>query len=117
MQKKWANLRTCFRRELNNQKKTKPYVKNRRTEDNLKSDTDDSEESDSSTFTSIPPRRKKKINVYKQTDLDEVADEDRNFALSLVPSLQNLSAEEKLDAKIAILNVFKQIRRARLLHN
>lgn len=150
MQKKWANLRTCFRRELNAQKNTKsgqaatkrrkyvyfeqllfllPCMENRRTEGNLEpddtpEDDDENEESVPSTSTSTPiSRRNKRTNVPKQTDLDEAllkalkethaVDEDTNFALSLVPSLVNLTAEEKLDAKIGILNIFKQIRLAR----
>lgn len=44
-------------------------------------------------------------------------DEDVNFALSRVPSLQNLTAEEKLDAKISILIVFKQIILARCVQS
>lgn len=45
--------------------------------------------------------------------LQQPVDEDTNFALSLVPSLQNLNSEEKLDAKIGVLNIFKQITLAR----
>lgn len=145
MQKKWANLQICFRRELNAQKQTKsgqaatkrrkyvyfekllfllPCMENRQTEDNLEpnesqddDDVDDNEESGPSTSTIIP-RRKKNMKP-KQTDLDDALlkalnenntiDEDTNFALSLVPSLKNLNAEEKLDAKIGILNIFRQI--------
>ncbi|XP_055638632.1 uncharacterized protein LOC129776800 isoform X1 [Toxorhynchites rutilus septentrionalis] len=147
VQKKWANLRTCFRRELNAQKNTKPgktsfmrrkyvyfeqllfllpYMENRHTEGNLEEDNsqenvEDDEAGGPSTSTPIR-QRKKRHNVSKHTDLDEIllkpfnetnTDEDVNFAMSLVPSLQNLTPEEKLDAKIGILNVFKQIRLAR----
>jgi len=49
--------------------------------------------------------------------LNQTVDEDislyTNFALFLIPSLQNLNAEEKLDVKIGILNIFKQITLAR----
>lgn len=147
VQKKWANLRTCFRRELNAQKNTKsgqaatkrrkyvyfeqllfllPCIENRQTEGNLQEDNSqeiDEDDDEAGPSTSTPIRqRKKRANIPKHTDLDEAllkalnetnVDEDTNFALSLVPSLQNLTAEEKLDAKIAILNVFKQIRIAR----
>ncbi|GBP02354.1 hypothetical protein EVAR_70173_1 [Eumeta japonica] len=147
VQKRWANLRTCFRRELNTQKYTKsgqtaikrrkyvyfeqlpflfPCIENRQTESNLKEDNsqeidEDDDEAGPSTSTPIH-QQKKRVNIPKHTDLDEAllkalnetnVDEDTNFVLSLVPSLQNLTAEEKLDAKIAILNVFKQIRLAR----
>lgn len=146
VQKKWANLRTCFRRELNAQKNTKsgqaatkrrkyvyfekllfllPCLENRQTEGNLEpndshEDEDDNNAPGPSSSTPIP-RRKKRTNVPKPDDLDEAlikalnqtVDEDTNFALSLVPSLQNLNAEEKLDAKIGILNIFKQITLAR----
>lgn len=147
VQKKWANLRTCFRRELNAQKNTKSgqaaikrrryvyfeqllfllsCVENRETDSNLTEENspeidEDDDEVGPSTSTRIP-KRKKRANLPKHTDLDEAllkalneprVDEDINFALSLIPSLQNLTAEEKLDAKIGILNVFKQIRIAR----
>lgn len=147
MQKKWGNLRTCFRRELNAQKNTKsgqaaskrrkyvyfeqllflvPCMENRVTEGNLEeanslSNDEDDDPAGSSTPTPIR-QRKKRPNVPKQMDVDAAllkalnepnTDEDVNFALSLVPSLQNLTADEKLDAKISILNVFKQIRLAR----
>ena len=149
MQKRWSNLRTCFRRELNAQKNTKssqavtkrrkyiyfqqllfllPYMENQRTEGNLEvedaqENDEDDDESSPSSFTPMRPR-KMRANATKQTDLDEAllqtlnethtkVDEDTNFALSLVPSLQNLTAEEKLDAKIAILNIFRQIRLSR----
>jgi hypothetical protein len=145
VQKRWINLRTCFRRELNAQKNTKsgqaaikrrryvyfenllfllPCIGNRQTEGNLEEDDslndEDDDESGPSTSTPIPPR-KKRTNVPKRTDVDEALlkalnetnNEDTNFALSLVSLLQNLTAEEKLDAKIIILNVFKQIRLAR----
>ncbi|CAH2014125.1 unnamed protein product [Acanthoscelides obtectus] len=149
--KKWANLRTCFRRELNAQKNTKsgqaatkrrkyvyfeqllfllPCMENRRTEGNLEEDNsqeNDEDDEQAGPSASTPIRqRKKRPNVSKHTDLVEAllkslnatnADEDVNFALSLVPSLQNLTAEEKLDAKIGILNVFKQIRLARCVQS
>lgn len=92
MQKKWANLRTCFRRELNAQKQTKsrqaatkrrkyvnfekllfllPCMENRQTEGNLEPndshDDDDNDESGPST----PIPRRKKITKPKQTNLDE----------------------------------------------
>lgn len=151
MQKKWANLRTCFRRELNLQKNTKsgqaatkrrkyvyfehllfllPCMENRQTEGNLdenNSQENDEDDEQAGPSTSTPIRqRKKRPNVPKHTDLDEAllkalnesnADEDVNFALSLVPSLKNLTAVEKLDAKISILNVFKQIRLARCVQS
>lgn len=147
MQKKWANLRTCFRRELNAQKNSKsgqaaikrrkyvyfeqllfllPCMENRETESNLEEDIDE-EDDDQTPPTSTPIiQRKKRPTASRQTDLDEAllkalnetnADEDVNFALSLVPSLRNLSADEKLDAKISILNIFKQIRLARCVQS
>ncbi|KAL4703631.1 hypothetical protein ACJJTC_007658 [Scirpophaga incertulas] len=128
IQKKWANLRTCFRRELNAQKNTKsgqasvkrrkyvyfeqllfllPCMENRQTEGNLNlaQDTTENEEDDEETAPSASaPPRQKKTRVSKNTDLDEAilkalnqtnVDEDVNFALSLVPSLKNLTADEK----------------------
>lgn len=102
-----------------------PCMENRPTEGYLEEDDshenkEGDDESGPSTSTLIR-QQKKRTNVPKQTDLDEAllkklksnktntVDEDTNFALSLVPSLQNLTAEEKLDAKIGILNIFKQI--------
>lgn len=76
-----------------------------------------------STSTAITKRKNKTNTAPAQTDLDkaiiealnkdDTVDEDKSFALSLVPSFRNLTPEEKLDAKIAILNIFKQIRQAR----
>lgn len=138
IRKKWSNLRTCFRRELNAQEYTKsgqagtkrrkyiyfeqllfllPCVENHHKESNV-STADDEDDDETSA-----PRRKKACKP-KQTssDIDETLlvktldvtrDEDTYFALSLVPSLRDLSPEEKLDAKINILNVFKQIIMAR----
>lgn len=76
-----------------------------------------------STSTAITKRKNKTNTAPAQTDLDKAViealnkedtiDEDKSFVLSLVPSFKNLTPEEKLDAKIAILNIFKQIRQAR----
>lgn len=100
-------------------------MENRQTEGNLNlaQDTSGNEEDDVETAPSASaPPRQKKTRVSKNTDLDEAllkalnetnVDEDVNFALSLVPSFKNLTADEKLDAKISILNVFKQIRLGR----
>ncbi|CAG4953506.1 unnamed protein product [Parnassius apollo] len=63
--------------------------------------------------TNVPP-----IQAYvdkaliKTLNKENTIDEDLNFALSLVPSLKDLTAVEKLDAKITILSIFKQIRQA-----
>lgn len=57
-------------------------------------------------------KRKNKINaapvpidldkaIIEALNKDNTIDEDKNFALSLVPLLKNLTADEKLDAKIA----------------
>jgi BESS motif len=103
-----------------------PCMENRQTEGNLEPDDDQeddvNDESGLSTSTPIL-RQKKRTNAPKHTDVDEsllkalngtnTVDEDTNFALSLVPSLKNLTTEEKLDAKIEILNIFKQIVLAR----
>ncbi|KAL4119003.1 hypothetical protein QTP88_011876 [Uroleucon formosanum] len=95
-QKKWANLRTCFRRELNAQKNTKsgqaatkrrkyvyfekllfllPCMENRRTEGNLEpndSHEDEDDNNDTGPTTSTPiPHRKKRTNVSKPDELDE----------------------------------------------
>lgn len=100
---------------------------NSRTEGNLEpndshEDEDDNNNNDTGPTTSTPiPNRKKRTNVSKPDELDEAlikalnqpVDEDTNVALSLVPSLQKLNAEEKLDTKIGILNIFKQITLAR----
>ncbi|CAI6358202.1 unnamed protein product [Macrosiphum euphorbiae] len=85
-------------------------MENRRTEGNLEpndshEDDDDNDNNDTGPTTSTPiPDRKKRTNVSKPDELDEALNqpvgEDTNFALSLVPSLQKLNAEEKLDAKI-----------------
>ncbi|KAL4719522.1 hypothetical protein ACJJTC_001048 [Scirpophaga incertulas] len=82
-------------------------MENRQTEGNLNltQDTRENEEDDEETApsASVPPRQKK-TRVSKSTDLDEAilkavnetnVDEDVNFALSLVPSLKNLTADEK----------------------
>lgn len=102
-----------------------PCMENRQTEGNLGEDTgpeNDEDDDQSGPSTSTPIRRRKKRPVSTHTDLDEAllkvlnetnTDEDVNFAMSLVPSLRNLNAEEKIDAKISILKVFKQIRLSR----
>ncbi|XP_056641520.1 uncharacterized protein LOC130448258 [Diorhabda sublineata] len=96
VQKKWANLRTCFRRELNAQKNTKsgqaankrrkyvyfeqllfllPCMENRLTEGNLEEEnflSNDEHDDQAGSSTSTPIRqRKKRPNVPKQTDVDE----------------------------------------------
>lgn len=138
-------MRTCFRRELNIQKNTKPgqasskrrkyiyldkllfllpCIENLPSEGDIRPDDVDEEETDPLAWNSTPsPKRKKPTIDLKPTakDLDDALlkasndkkDEDMHFALSLVPSLQALTAEEKLDAKISILKVFKEIRLAR----
>ncbi|VVC91849.1 unnamed protein product [Leptidea sinapis] len=101
-------------------------MENRPTEGNFEEEGHDEDGDESGPFTSTSIcRKKKRTNVPKQADLDEallrtlqanettIVDEDTNFALSLVPSLQNFTPQEKLDAKIGILNIFKQIRLAR----
>lgn len=136
VQKKWANLRTCFRRELNAQKQTKsgqaatkrrkyvyfekllfllPCMENRQTESNLEPNDshDDNDDDNDESGPSTPIPRRKKSTKPKQTDLDEAllkalnenntVDEDTNFALSLVPSLKNLNAEENLMLKLVFL--------------
>jgi hypothetical protein len=153
MHKKWANLRTCFRRELNAQKNTKsgqattkrhkyiyfdkllfllPCIENRPTEGNLaptghpeEEEEDDEDVNESFTSSSTPIVRRKKNNNNKSNvtakDVDEellkalrgTQDEDTNFALSIVPSRQSLTAEKKLDVKISILNMFRDVRMAR----
>ncbi|XP_021186175.3 uncharacterized protein LOC110373272 [Helicoverpa armigera] len=146
LQNKWANLRTCFRRELNAQKNPKsgqastkrrqyiyfqqllfllPYVGNQKNESSKRSDDTDNAEDDEEAGTSrfsIPSRKKPKMESNKYVDevLNEAQknnemkiDADTNFALSLVPSLQKLTDEEKIDAKIAILKVFKNTTEAR----
>lgn len=77
----------------------------------------DSARVDPPTVTPIHHFRNRKS--YKSADdssdkdiLQALADskhEDTNFALSIVPSLHALNTEEKLDAKISILKVFKDI--------
>jgi hypothetical protein len=65
-------------------------------------------------------KKNNKSNVTAK-DVDEellkalrgTQDEDTNFALFIVPSLQSLTAEEKLDVKISILNMFRDVRMAR----
>lgn len=52
-----------------------------------------------------------KISRFSQRS--EAIDDDTHFALSIVSSLRDLTEDEKLDAKIQILYVFKQIRMAR----
>ncbi|XP_050518311.1 uncharacterized protein LOC126892716 [Diabrotica virgifera virgifera] len=150
VQKKWSNLRTCFRRELTIQKNTKsrqaatkrrkymyfeqllfllPYMENRNTEGNLEEEDNNFQENDEDddqagpSNSTTPIRKQKRLNASKTTNVDDALvkalnesngpDEDVNFALSLVPSLQNLTPDEKLDAKIGILSVFKEIRLAR----
>ncbi|KAL3271859.1 hypothetical protein HHI36_022329 [Cryptolaemus montrouzieri] len=99
-----------------------PCIENKETKSNLKEDNsqeiDKDDEAGPPTTTPIP-QRKKRANLPKHTDVEEAllkalndtnVDEDANFALCIVPSLQISTAEEKIDAKIGILNVFKQIR-------
>ncbi|XP_055609759.1 uncharacterized protein LOC129756777 [Uranotaenia lowii] len=171
--KKWANIRTCFRRELNFVYRKKeparlrrrryihykhlqflvPYIENQipgctqAKDHDAEDDQDHQDQVDgSSTPTAHPLPVRRKINpppspptppspppaepskpttVLDESHLNESndpifnvphrsnIDEDVNFALSLVASLKDLNADEKLDAKIGILKVFKQIRQAR----
>ncbi|GAB6024049.1 hypothetical protein CHUAL_008769 [Chamberlinius hualienensis] len=199
LQKKWGNLRSCFRRELNAQKNPKNnqtgwrrrqylYFKKllfllpkesdtNSTEDDCDASKNDVDNVDVTLETKTAPRRKNfKSNAqynevdnlevtfdatavprrrnsptFKDVDKVEVAfdtaeiltrksssklnsqfndaneiilnsqqkiesDGDTNFALSIVPSLRELSRDEKLEAKIEILRVFKKIRQARVSH-
>lgn len=105
-----------------------PCIENRPTEGNISpahsQDVDDNLEGDTedgpSTSTPIRYPRRQKKNVVRNSTADDcdnallqalkdTKDEDTNFALSIVPSLQALNPEEKLDAKINILNIFKNI--------
>lgn len=73
------------------------------------------EETDNST--SIPRRKNINMKNKPMSAMDEALlnalsredDEDTNFALYIVPPLRELSAEEKLDAKIQIVSIFKQL--------
>jgi hypothetical protein len=116
-----------------------PCIENRPTEGNLaptgdqeeeeeEEEHDDEDDNGSLTASFTPILRWKNINNNKSNatakDVDEellkaprlAQDEDTHFALSIVPSLQSLTADEKLDAKIGILNIFKEIRIARRRH-
>ena len=103
-----------------------PCIDNRATESNVEplsnddDDVDDDTENQPPASTSVPtPRRKKTLKHRPDIDAADKAlikaleatnaDEDTNFALSIVPSLRVLSPEEKLDTKIGILNLFKQV--------
>lgn len=58
-----------------------------------------------------------KIADFQQSLLDmlkEDLDEDKNFALSLVPTLKSLSDDEKFQAKIEILQILRNIKNNRV---
>ncbi|CAH2009756.1 unnamed protein product [Acanthoscelides obtectus] len=75
------------------------------------------ENEERSRFETPKTKGAKRKHCKNNSDLDDTAlinalqnsekDEDTNFALSIVPSLKALSPDEKLDAKIQILGVFK----------
>lgn len=153
IQQRWANLRTCFSREMREQKKGTsgqaaqkrrkyvyfdqllfllPTVEERETESNLEPpesclDQEDSlvpSEPPAVEETPRPPpssgRPKKKTISYEQSLLDilkeksdkrEEIDEDKTFALSLVPGLKRLSFEKKFEAKMEIMGVLHRFSR------
>lgn len=154
IQQRWANLRSCFAREMREQKKGTsgqaaqkrrkyvyfdqllfllPTVEERETESNLEPpesclDQEDSlvpSEPPAVEQTPRPPpstgRPKKKTTSYEQSLLDilkeksdkrEEIDEDKTFALSLVPALKRLSFEKKFEAKMEIMGVLHRLSRA-----
>ncbi|XP_053983865.1 uncharacterized protein LOC128879069 [Hylaeus volcanicus] len=64
---------------------------------------------------SINLKKKKSTNFEEAllNILQKEVDEDTNFVLSLVPTLRSLTEDEKFQAKIQILDVFRQIKRNR----
>ncbi|GAB6020127.1 hypothetical protein CHUAL_002856 [Chamberlinius hualienensis] len=138
LHKRWTSLRSCFRREINVQKKLGQNVRKRRKyiyyeqllfllptmeNESTETDYDDNDEINkvveeqviiTSPRRKIQPRTKLQLSEEDEslvnTNLQLIeADEDTNFALSIVPSLRELSPDDKLEAKIEILKVFKNI--------
>ncbi|KAJ8935144.1 hypothetical protein NQ314_012962 [Rhamnusium bicolor] len=68
----------------------------------------------------LKKRKVENVKVTEENNLDrdiikksEVDDADTHFLLSLVPMMKELSENEKLDAKLQMLQIFKQIKMAR----
>lgn len=63
--------------------------------------------------TSVTKRKEKRSVNFEEALLNilqKEVDEDTNFALSLVPTLRSLTEDENLQAKIQILDIFRQIK-------
>ncbi|KAJ8939003.1 hypothetical protein NQ314_011253, partial [Rhamnusium bicolor] len=75
------------------------------------------------TLSTASAKKSRKRKVTEENNLDrelvnfikksEVDDADTHFLLSLVPMMKELSENEKLDAKLQMLQIFKQIKMAR----
>lgn len=110
-----------------------PLMQSRPTEGNVESpETDDDSFNDCASQQSAETaRRARTSNARRSTPTDNSTnvtnfqnsllallkddiDEDKNFALSLVPTLRSLTDDEKFEAKIDILNIFKNIKSRRL---
>lgn len=108
-----------------------PSVENRETSGNVDSDEDSVDVEDesflepanaeSTPVTSRRPPQTRKKNTFEESLIQilqkkahaeggKESDEDLNFALSLVPTLRSLDSFQKMEAKIQIMNVLKQIR-------
>lgn len=157
IQQRWTNLRTCFQRELKEQKKgisgqaakkkrkyvyfdqllfLVPVCEERETGSNLEPPESCQAEEDPDTYSTCaeqtfrpPPvplsnprneRAKKSSKSYEQALLDilkekaekaEEIDEDKNFALSIVPALKRMPLDMKMEAKMEIMRVLHSFSR------
>ncbi|XP_069670666.1 uncharacterized protein [Periplaneta americana] len=136
VQKRWKNLRDCFARELANQRKTVPGQSAKKRRKYLHFDSlsfllpsgearpssskiTPSKKSNQEIEKHYTPQRTRKTsptqtsqetsflrNILQSKQREEI-DEDKSFALMLVPMLKRLNDEQKHYARIGILNVMR----------
>ncbi|XP_059053106.1 uncharacterized protein LOC131847541 [Achroia grisella] len=127
LMKRWRNLRDTFKRQLDTERKTKGgrIVKRKRYVyfkhmsfllPHLGSgDSSGVQEGQQQPAAAPPKRSPPRVLLQRNTSkpantcLEDI-DEDKHFLLSLVPSFKRMSDDEKLTAKVEILNVIKTMR-------
>nr|CAD7441566.1 unnamed protein product [Timema bartmani] len=129
IQQRWRNLRTCFKRELNEQKKGKsgqaatkrrkyvyfdqllfllPTIEDRETVSNISSIRGEAEENENDNRDDEEGNSNIK-RAHPSDKRSEEIDEDKSFLLSFVPSFKKLNADQKFEAKVEFLRVMRRI--------